>query len=467
MTIWLPDIADHPGPRYRAIADVLAADISAGALLPGARLPTHRDLAFRLGVTIGTVSRAYAEAERRGLVAGEVGRGTYVRAASRVADRSLAWHEAGTADFIDFAFNIPRVGDEAAALAATVTQLAAAPDFAAFVGYRAPAGHPTDRAAGAAWIARSLLPAAPERVVLTLGGQHGIALILSVLTRPGDTIAVECLTYPGLKALANLFDLRLVGLAMDDEGLVPDAFDAACRTGQVKALYTMPTLHNPLAIVMPEARRRAIAAVAERHGVPVLEDDALGFLVAEPVPPISAFARDQGFYIASTSKSLTPGLRVGYIHAPAAWVDRLAAAMRATSYMVAPLMAAAATSWIEQGTADRLVAGKRAMASARGRLARALLQDAAVRMHPDGTHLLLTPAEAWRGEDFVAAARRRGVGLAPVSAFAVGRASDSVAASNAIRLCYGTPPREAEVERGLRIVAELLYGEPTADLSVV
>ena len=459
---WLPDAT------MQAIADALAADIAGGALAPGARLPTHRDLAWRLGVTIGTVSRAYAEAERRGLVAGEVGRGTYVRNASRVADRSLAFHEGGTPDVIDFAFNIPLTGGEASALAATVARLAAAPGFAELIGYSPPAGRPADRAAGAAWIARSLLPVMPERVILTHGGQHGVALVLSVLTRPGDAIAVECLTYPGLKALANLLDLRLVGLAMDEEGLLPDAFDAACRTGQVKALYTMPSLHNPLTIVMPEPRRRAVAKIAERHGVPIVEDDVLGFLLPEPAPPLSAFAADHGFYVASTSKSLTPGLRVGYVRAPAAWIERLTAAMRASSYMVPPLMAALATAWIEDGTADRFVLAKREMAAARWRLAVSILGEAAVRGHPAGTHLLLMPPPAWHGEELVTAARRRGVGLAPVSAFAVGRTvAEGLAPDNAVRLCYGTPPSDGEVARGLRILAELLRQEPTADLSVV
>jgi len=391
-----------------------------------------------------------------------------VRTASRPADRSFAFHEAAVADVIDFAYNIPLTGSEAPALAATLTRLAASADFAALVGYGHPAGRPADRAAGAAWIARSLLPAVPERVVLTHGGQHGVALLLSVLTRPGDTIAVECLTYPGLKALANLLDLRLVGLAMDEEGLLPDAFDRACRGGEVKALYTMPSLHNPLAIVMPEARRRAIAIVAERHGVPVIEDDVLSFLLPEPVPPIGAFAPEQGFYVGSTSKSLMPGLRVGYIHAPAAWIERLAAAMRATSYMAPPLMAAVATAWIADGTADRLVLAKRAMAAARSQLVGAILGGLPMRRHPAGTHLLLMPPPAWHGEELIAAARRRGVALAPLSAFAVGRSvPESLAPANAVRLCYGTPRHDADLERGLRILAELLRLGPAADLSVV
>src|SRR5262249_17882587 len=147
---------------------------------------------------------------------------------------------------IDFSFNIPAGDGGAAAFAIMLGRLAASPDAGALLHYRTPRDREADRAAGAAWIARSSLPAKAGCVVLTNGGQHGVATILSVLTRPGDLVAVECLTYPGVRALAELLGLRLVGLAVDDEGLMPSAFEAVCRDRPIKALYTMPTLHNPL-----------------------------------------------------------------------------------------------------------------------------------------------------------------------------------------------------------------------------
>src|SRR6266699_2451064 len=115
MTNWLPDLSRFSGPRYRAIAEALATDIRDGRLTPGTRLPTHRDLAWRLRVTVGTVSRAYAEAERRGLIG----------------------------------------GDEAPALAAVLARLAGTNDLAGLLHYSPSAGRPADREAGAAWIARN------------------------------------------------------------------------------------------------------------------------------------------------------------------------------------------------------------------------------------------------------------------------------------------------------------------------
>ncbi len=463
MTNWMPDLARFSGPRYRAIADAVAADIGTGTLSPGTRLPTHRDLAWRLGVTVGTVSRAYAEAERRGLVAGEIGRGTYVRAAGSASVPGLVWHDKPPPGFVDLSFNYAITGDEAAALAETVTRLAASPTFAELLHYHASAGRAADRTAGAAWIARSGLKAVPEHVVVTNSGQHALAVIFTALTRPGDAVAVEYLTYPGMKALADLFGLRLIGLAIDSEGLLPEAFDAACRGGQIKALYAMPTLHNPTTAVMPEERRRRIAEIARRHAVPIVEDDVFGFLLADPPPPIACFAPEQVFYVGSTSKSMAPGLRVGYVHAPPDAVDRLVRVMRATTYMASPLMAAVASSWIEEGIADRLVMAKRELAQQRAQVIKALPWARRVRLHPAAMHLFLTLPEQWRADDFVSEVRRRGVGLSQAAVFAVNRN----AAPNAVRLCFGAPSSTALLERGLKILTEMLAGAPAADLSVV
>ncbi len=464
MTNWLPDLARFAGPRYRAIAEALAADIRDGQLTPGTRLPTHRDLAWRLHVTVGTVSRAYAEAERRGLIGGEVGRGTFVREPASARVLSFARPEPERPDFIDLSFNYPIVGDEAPALAAVLSRLAGSNDLAALLHYSPSAGRAADREAGAAWIARGGLETAAERIVLTNGGQHALATVLSALLRAGDTLATECLTYPGMRALANLLDLRLVGLAMDDDGLLPDAFESACRGGAIKALYTMPTLHNPTTAILPEERRRAIAGIARRYGVAIVEDDVYGFLLDTPPMPIANLVPELGFFVGSTSKSMAPGLRVGYVHAPLAWVDRLAAAMRATTYMATPLMAEIASLWINDGIADAFVAAKRRAAQVRRRVVETVLAGACFRSHPAAFHLLLSLPDTWHADDFAAEARRRGVGLTPAAAFAVGRGS----APNAVRLCFGTPAGEALLQRGLRLVADLLTEAPQqADLAVV
>ena len=463
MTNWIPDLARHKGPRYRAIAEALAQDVRDGRLAAGTRLPTHRDLAWSLRVTIGTVSRAYAEAERRGLISGEVGRGTYVRHPAGAAPfmPGDARAETRDPDFIDLTINRPVTAGEGAVMAAALERLAAEPDLAALLDYQAPEGRSEDRVAGAAFLERCRLATAPEQVVATAGGQHAMACVIGAVTQPGDTLAVEALTYPGLRALASLLHLRLAPVAIDEEGLIPEALDAVCRAAPVRALYTMPTLHNPTTATMPAARREVLAEVARRHDVTLIEDDVYGFLLDEPLPPLAHYAPERAFYITSTSKSLMPALRVGYVHAPKAKIEPIAAAVRATVYSAPPLMARIAARWIADGTAARLVEEKRAETRRRNRMARGILASAGFVGDPAASHLWLVLPEPGRADDFVAAARRRGVGIIPAAAFAVTRQPPE-----AVRICLGAQTTAERVERALLRLAELLASAPECYLSV-
>jgi DNA-binding transcriptional MocR family regulator len=466
MTSWMPDLTAHNGPRYRALADALAADVRDGRLAAGTRLPTHRDLAWKLGVTVGTVSRAYAEAERRGLIAGEVGRGTFVRSPADAAAMTMipseSFGEAADPDFIDLTINRPVAAGEKGAMAAALQELAAEPDLTALLDYQAPAGRLEDRIAGAAFLQSCGLATAPEQVVVTAGGQHAMACVIGALTRPGDSLAVEALTYPGLRALTSLLHLRLVPIAIDEQGLIPDSLDAACRAAPIRALYSMPTLHNPTTATLPAARREAVAELAERHDLALIEDDVYGFLLDAPPPPLAHHAPERGFYITSASKSLMPALRVGYVHAPKAQVERLAVAVRATMYSAPPLMARIVARWITDGTVERLTREKRVEIRRRNSIARRVLAGAALTADPAASHTWLTLPEPWRADDFVAAARRRGVGIIPAAAFAIIRQPPE-----AVRICLGTQTTTEGIERALVRLAELLASPPERYLSVV
>jgi DNA-binding transcriptional MocR family regulator len=463
MTNWQPDIAIRTGPRYRAIAEALAEDVRVGTLPAGTRLPTHRDLAWRLGVTVGTVSRAYAEAERRGLISGEVGRGTFVRAVAPAAPTLRSAVDQAERNVIDFRVNRPRAASEASLTASTLAELAIDPALGVLLDYHPHAGRPRDRAAGARWMAQtSTLAAAAEQVVVTSGAQHAILATLAAVTEPGDSLAVEALTYPGIRAAANLLRLKLVPVALDERGIVPEALDAVCRSTRVRAAYLLATLHNPTTATIPLERRRAIAEIARAHELMLIEDDLYGFLVPEPLPPLAAFAPAHAFYITATSKSFVPGLRVGYTHCPPALVERVAAAVHASCYCVAPLTAEIATRWIEDGTGERLVAEKRAETARRHDIARRLFAAARIHHDPAAPHLWLELPEEWRADDFTAGAERRGVAVAPAAAFSTSRR-----APNAVRLCIGTPATANEVERGLTRLAVLLETRADAYSSVV
>jgi DNA-binding transcriptional MocR family regulator len=465
MTIWSPELQEARGPRYLAIAERLQRDIERGLLPPGSRLPTHRELAYRLGVTIGTVSRAYLEAERRGLIQGEVGRGTFVRPRGANVEGSAAGMmiRAGGPQLIDFSLNHASVADTASELASAFAQLARRRDLAPLLGYQHELGLPPHRAAGAAWLARTGVAVPPERVAVTCGAQHALHCALVATARPGDPVLVEALTYPALKSITAQLGLRLHPVAIDREGLLPDALEAAAAESGARLLVTMPSLHNPTAAVMPAERRAALVAVARRRELIIVEDDIYGFLLEERPPPLIALAPERVIHLTSVSKSMAGGLRLGYAAAPGELLGRIAAAIRNTIWMAPPITAEIAARWIHDGTGERLAAMRREDARRRQALATRILAGHRVDSHPLSFHLWLHLPEPWRWSDFVAAAESRQVRVTPPDLFVIGRAT----APHAVRLCLSAVESEERLEAGLRILAELLASPSEPRLSVI
>ena len=287
--------------------------------------------------------------------------------------------------------------------------------------------------------------------------------MLATLLRPGDLLLTEELTYPGLKAVAGLLHLRLQGLSMDAHGLRPDAFEEACRNGGARALYTIPTIQNPTASVMPEERRREIAAIARAHAMPVVEDDIHALLPEERPRPIAAFAPELSYYLMSTSKTLVPGLRIAYVLAPEEMVPRLAASLRASAWAAAPLMAALASSWIRDGTADAIVKERRREAAGRQALVREGLPAPTTR--PTRSATTCGCACPIRGAPTPSPPSSRPAEslVSPPEAFVVGRAP----VPHAVRLCLGGPRSREELARGLTAVAEALRGAREAGTAMV
>jgi DNA-binding transcriptional MocR family regulator len=453
MTTWTPELEQAAEPKYLALVEALHRDVESGRLPPGTRLPTQRQLANRLRIAIGTVSRAYTVAEQRGIVRGEVGRGTFVRR----EDPSYREGSDEDAELIDLSRGrLVRPFDDPT-LAQTLKLLAQRRDLHQLVDiYQPPQGMMRHRAAAAAWLKRFELGVEPERVVVTSGAQHGAAVVLAAMARPGDLILTEEVTYSGITALARLLQLRVQGLRMDQDGLLPSELEAACESSSPRALFCMSTLQNPTGRTMPLQRRRELAHIIQRHRLTVLEDDVNGFLPAEPLPPIATLAPDQTFYITGTSKSLAPGLRIGYVVPPAAEMQRVSAAMQATTWFTAPLMAEIVTQWIESGMADEMAEWKRSETTARHRLAREILGPWLPASGPVSFHLWMQLPEPWRAENFVSQARARGVAVNSPDEFLVGRET----APHAVRVCLGGGLSRSRLEDGLKRLAELLQTPP-------
>jgi DNA-binding transcriptional MocR family regulator len=465
MTILPPRLADQPGPRYLAVADWIAEAVARGSLAEGAKLPPQRDLAYDLGLSLNTVTRAYAEAERRGLVRGEVGRGTYVRTGGPLRDGTVPQATLTRPDTgpIDFTLNLPAVGESAKCLAETCAELSSSSALADLLDYQAEGALQAHGEAGAAWIGRLGLDCTGRDIVVTTGAQHGVMVALMATLRPGDALMVEHLTYAPLKQMAHHLGLKLQPLAMDEQGLAPEDLDRACRTTSAKVLYCLPTLHTPTTATMPEDRRRTVADIARKHDVTIVEDDVFGFLPRERPPPVASFAPERSLFVTSVSKSLAPGLRIGYLRAPGAYRRAVDQAVALSCLMPPPLMAEIACRWMADGTADRLNDWQRREAQARQEIAGRILASHAYRSDPFCFSLWLPLPAPWRAETFRMEAEKRGVKVLTGEIFAVGQ----TAAPHAVRLCLGYEPERARVTAGLESLARLFEGPNGPGSSVV
>ncbi|SFN07486.1 DNA-binding transcriptional regulator, MocR family, contains an aminotransferase domain [Pleomorphomonas diazotrophica] len=454
MAIWRPALDPDSSNRATAIADAIAADVASGRLAVGDRLPPQRILAWALGLSPNTVMRAYDEARRRGLVAGEVGRGTYVRVPAPALPRGgltpLSRSEDGP---VDFSRNLPFTGAAAEELAATLTELGKEPGLADFLDRGEERVRAPQLAAAAAFVGRIGLEVPSSSIALANGGQQGVFSALMALSRPGDALVVEALTYQPVMAMALHLGLRLVPAAMDGEGVLPDAFEAAVRRSGARLAYLMPTLHTPTTATLGLDRRREIAAIAERREVTIIEDDVFGFLPRERPVPIAALASSRTVFVTSVSKSMAPGLRVGYVAAPGPLLSPIEAAIAVSSWMPPPLMAEIARRWIVDGTGARLNAAQQAHAARRQVLARRSLGNRAYAADPQGLHLWLPLPPEWPVSSFVAAAHEAGVRVNAGDLFAVGADKPS-----AVRLCLSHEMDDRRVEEGLTVIASLLAG---------
>lgn len=474
VQIWRPALDRARGPIYLAIADEIERAVDAGELVAGDRLPPHRALAAGLGVDLTTVTRAYAEARRRGLLDGVVGRGTFVRAARGPMPRDPApgGPDAGGPDSgpdtVDLGMNLPPQPAEPALpelMRRGLSGLLAGPHAPGLLGYRRGAGTGEERAAGAAWLRPTLGDVDPARVSLCPGAQPALLAALGAVAQPGDTVLTDALTYPGFRAAAARLGVRLAGVPADADGLVPDAVDAACRASRPRALYCIPTIQNPTAATMPRSRRRALAEVAARHGLRIIEDDAYGLLPSEPLPALAALAPGLTYHVATLSKALSPALRVAYLVAPdPAEAARLAASLRANTLMASPLLTGLATAWVRDGSAHALLGAIRRECAARQRAAREALPAGSFDAHPEGLHLWLRLPPRRGRLEFVSRVRQQGLALVPSDAFAV----EGAAPPDAVRVSLGAAPGLDRLRPALRRMAAALQEDaPAPFLDVV
>lgn len=443
---WIPTVSEWHGPMFLRIVDALAADIASGRLVRGQRLPTHRALASALDIDLTTVTRAYGEARRRGLLDARVGQGTFV---SETTARAASERSAPVN--IDLSMNLPPQPVEAnldLRIAQGLATIRSEAGFSAYLGYTRPGGTADEREVGAAWLAPRVPNASADRIVIYPGSQAIIFNALLALTSPGDVVLTEALTFPGIKAAAARLDIRLVGVAMDTEGARPDALDEACRKHKPKAVYLVPTQQNPTTATMGVSRRKAIADIIRKRGCVLIEDDVYGPLEPQ-MAPIATLIPECTYLAASIAKCIAPALRVAYLLAPDASAEqRMRAGMQATMQMPPSLMVALVTQWLRSGVAADIIRAIRNEAAARQQLAARFLKGVAYAARPASHHLWMPLPKHFDGTDLLSHLMRNGLAVVGEDAFAAGDA-----APRGLRVSLGAARNRAELSQALQVLS--------------
>ncbi|WCB92651.1 2-aminoadipate transaminase [Baekduia alba] len=318
--------------------------------------------------------------------------------------------------------------------------------------YSTTEGDPELRRLVAARLGTRGLPTDADDVLITSGSQQALTLIAAVLIEPGDTVLVEEPSYLAALQCFQMAGARVVPVPCDDDGLDPEAIPALVRRERPKLLYTVPTFHNPTGRTLPLERRAALARVAARVGLWIVEDDPYGELRyrGAPVAPVASLpgAEDRTIALSTLSKVLVPGLRIGWLRTPAALRRALVVAKQAADLHTSTIDQAAAAHWLAASDLDAHIAGLRAVYAPRcdallGALAGTLPEGSRWTRPDGGMFVWVRLPDGWDADDLLQAALEREVAFVPGWPFFPGPPDRAT-----LRLSF-TTHTEAEIAEGL------------------
>ncbi|MBD2103345.1 aminotransferase class I/II-fold pyridoxal phosphate-dependent enzyme [Leptolyngbya sp. FACHB-261] len=336
----IPLDRQSPKPVYLQIRDRLSRMIKAGVLQPGERLPSIRSLAETVQVNKLTVIEAYGVLEADGLVCARQGAGYFVHTTVPVlnsaqigstfapAQEVIIPERQGISYFDSYTSALQAQRQrEVLDLSSGFAYLSGVEDFQriarravtqsaeSLFQYDFPQGQLPLRKQVAQLLVQQGLEVSPENLIITNGSKQGLCLAIQYYLQPGDWVIVESPTFHGGLSIFEERGARVIGIPMTAEGMNLQLLEQYLYSHHPKLIYTISTLHNPTGITTSQAHRQQLLALAERYQCPILEDNAYEGLSFEPVPP-PIKALDQGHWVTYTgtfSKTLMPGLRIGYI----------------------------------------------------------------------------------------------------------------------------------------------------------
>ena len=448
--MWDLKSIDTEKPLYIAIADAIERDIRERVLASGEKLPTHRELAKIVGVNVTTATRAYNEAEKRGLITAIVGNGTFVTS-DLGGNSSLMNTESKRGGLIEMGLVLPLYSAEPD-ITPICKKILSKADVNSFMQYTPPQGFVQHRQTGARWVGRFGVRADENNVIVTSGAQHAINCILSACFEPGDRIAVDYLTYPGIKSAAKRCGVKLEGVMTDREGMIPDELEAICTRHDIKGIYTSTCLQNPTNATMSDSRKKELSRIIQTRGLLTVEDDLYRFLCDEKTPTLTSFIPENSIYIAGIAKAFYAGLRVGFVISPPQYYNRICQAIVDTVWMAPAINAEIACECINCGLADEIIHAKREEISRRASLMADMLKNYKYEYAPNSMFAWVKLPDDWNSVHFERAARISGISVIASDKFTV----SNITLPNYVRISLSGATSTAEFERGLKIMLATL-----------
>lgn len=445
--MWTPTLNDSAQPKYLALVEAITRAIESGELKVGERLPPQRRLAWNLGLNPSTTMQAYREAARRHLVSGEVGRGTYVLAGSKEATLFRLKQPSERPALIDLCTNVPVTDEDSQDEVLALSTLINSGQAQRLQRYLTADDLAAGRAQGAAWLQARGLSVPTENIMLCNGAQQGVFTVLLSLCQPGEPVIVEAFTAPGIKAACRQLRLPMHGVALDRCGILPDELDRMARATGAKIVVLTPTLQNPTSTIMSPQRQLEVAEVARQHDLLIIEDDVYGALTSSP--PLTRLLGKHGLLVTSLSKTVAPGLRVGWITAEPSVLERIDPHAQATHWGVSPLCLSIACQWINDGTAQRRLAWQAEETTQRWRLAKKTLGAALYQAQSPSPHIWVTSTQP--SMRLAEACRAAQVDVVPAEVFAV-KEHDT----HAIRISLCAASNRAQLKIALERVAQIV-----------
>jgi DNA-binding transcriptional MocR family regulator len=448
--VWKPADINLQSPKYLSIADALETDISCGKVVAGEQLPPQRDLAEQLSVNLSTISRAYRVAENRGLISGVVGKGTFVSTDVLVNPEMIPIEKQHHKQ-IELGVVAP-LSTLDPNLQPRLIKLSSSHNLASYSQYTEPCGLAAHLEVGAHWANRFGLLVTPDQVIVTAGAQHALTCAFMACFKPGSRIAIDYLSYPGIKALATMMHIRLVPIIMDEKGMIPEALNAACKSNPVEGIYLMPGCHNPTGTAMGDKRREEIIDLITKHRLLLIEDDAYYFTSENPQPALSSYLPDNSIFIANFSKILFSGLRSSFVFTSQRIRAEMTRAVLNTIWMAPSLNTAILCDVINDGTIDKVIETKMKEAKARNIIASSVLPFQSTINPTKRFFQWYQLPKPWTAPFFEAYAHQRGVNVFCGEKFAVGNQS----IGQFVRLAITSPETRQDLTVGLTILKDII-----------